>query len=503
MVAALGLIMLGPLLVAAPAEAGKKDNSIRFGEEQALDNADPYFNDVRIGVILSQQAWDTLIYRDPKTGEHKGLLATSWKVIDDKTLEFELRRGVKFHNGADFDADDVVYTLNYVANPANRAIQITSVAWIDRVEKLDKYKVRIIAKEPFPAALEYLAGIMVIHPHEYYAKVGPKGMNEKPVGTGPYRIVQHAFGKSIRLVRNPDYFKDSPKVQPTVDTIEIRFIPDRQTQVAEMLSGGLDLIKNVPLDQGRQLRSVPALQVVSTEIMRYAFLQMNTTERTLAPQLRDVRVRKAIAHAIDRTAMVKSLVGEGSRVLNAVCFPSQFGCIDDAAPRYAYDPGKAKQFLAEAGYPNGFALDFFAYRDRDQTEAVIGYLRAVGIQANLRYVQYSAHREAVRADKAPLAHWTWGSNTVNDASASVSWFHKFMPDDVNRDPEVRDLLAQADTSVDPAVRKAAYARALALIEERAYALPLYTIPTTYVAAKDLVFTAYTDEIPRLWEMSWK
>src|SRR5262249_28133135 len=153
-------------------------------------------------------------------------------------------------------------------------------------------------------------------------------------------------------------------------------------------------------------RGVPNLQVLSAEIMRYAFLQMDSTERTLAPQLRDLRVRKAIMHAIDRQSMVKSIVGEGSRVLNVPCFPSQFGCSDEAAPRYAYDPAKSKQLLAEA-YPNGFDVDLNGYRERDQVEAIIGYLRAVGIRANLHYLQYAAHRDAVRAGKAPLAIWTW------------------------------------------------------------------------------------------------
>jgi peptide/nickel transport system substrate-binding protein len=495
--------LLAAVVAITPAVAGKRDNSLRVADDQVLDNADSYFNSVRIGVILSHQVWDTLIYRDPDTNEYKGQLATSWKWIDDRTLDLELRQGVKFHNGAEFDADDVVYTLNFVSKPQNNASNQANVDWIDHAEKLGKYKVRIVTRAPFPAAIEYLAGPITIHPHEYYAKVGPKGMNEKPIGSGPYRVVEHALGKHIRLVRNADYFKDSPKPQPKINTIELRFIPDRQTQVAEMLSGGLDLIKNVAVDQAQQLRTVPSLQVVSAEIMRYAFLLMDTTERTAATQLRDIRVRKAIMHAIDRAAMVKSLVGEGSRVLHVVCFPSQFGCIDESAPRYAYDPAKAKQLLAEAGLPNGFALDFSAYRERDQAEAMIGYLRAVGIRTNLRFVQYAAHRDAVRAGKAPLSHWTWGSSSINDISAGVSVFHKFEPDDVNRDPEVRDLMVRGDTSVDPAVRKAAYAKALALIAERAYAVPLYSIPTSYVATKDLVFKAYPDEIPRFWEMSYK
>jgi peptide/nickel transport system substrate-binding protein len=495
--------LLAATVAITPALAGKRDNSIRFADEQALDHLDPYYNTVRIGVIMSQQVWDTLIYRDPVTSEYKGLLATSWKRIDDKTLELELRRGVKFHNGAEFDADDVVYTFNFVSKRENRALQEQFVSWIDHVEKLDKYKVRIVAREPTPAAIEYLAGIMVIHPHEYYAKVGPKGMNEKPIGTGPYMVTEHALGKYIRLARNPNYFKDSPKAQPKVATIEVRFIPDRQTQVAEVLSGGLDLIRNVAPDQAEQLRTVPTLNVVTTEIMRYGFLQMDSTDRMPASPLRDVRVRKAIMHAIDRATIVKQLVGQGSRVLNSPCYPSQFGCTDQGVPRYAYDPGKSKQLLAEAGFGNGLALDLYAYRDRELAEAMIGYLRAVGITANLRYVQYAAMRDAVRAGKATLAYWTWGSNSINDVSAGVSVFHKFLPDDANRDPEVRDLMIRGDTAMDPEMRKAAYAKALALIEEHAYVLPIQTVPTAYVAAKDLTFEAYTDEIPRFWEMSWK
>jgi len=499
----LAAALLAVTVAGSPALAGKRDNSLRFADEQALDHADPYYNTVRIGVIMSHVIWDTLIYRDPVSGEYKGLLATSWKQIDDKTLDLELRHGVKFHNGAEFDADDVVYTFNFVSKRENRALQEQSVSWIDHAEKLDKYKVRIVAREPTPAAIEYLAGIMVIHPHEYYAKVGPKGMNEKPIGTGPYQVVEHALGKYIRLVRNPDYFKDSPQPQPKIANLEIRFIPDRQTQVAEVLSGGLDLIKNVATDQAEQLRAVPTLKVVTSEIMRYGFLQMDSTDRNPASPFRDIRVRKAIMHAIDRATIVKRLIGEGSRVLNSPCYPRQFGCTDEGVPRYAYDPAKAKQLLAEAGFANGFATDIYAYRDRDQIEAMIGYLRAVGITANLRYVQYAAMRDTVRAGKAPLGHWTWGSNSINDVSAGVSVFHKFLPDDANRDPEIRDLLQHGDSTMDPAARKAAYAKAFVLIGERAYVLPLNSVPTTYVAAKDLAFEAYSDEIPRFWEMSWK
>jgi peptide/nickel transport system substrate-binding protein len=230
---------------------------------------------------------------------------------------------------------------------------------------------------------------------------------------------------------------------------------------------------------------------------------MNTLDDTPAPMLKDVRVRRAINHAIDRKAMVARIVGEGARVINTICFPTQFGCTDEGAARYDYDPAKAKRLLAEAGYPNGFTISFHAYRERNQSEAMIGYLRAVGITANLNFMQYAAMRDQGRAHRTAISHWTWGSSSINDVSASTPIYYKFSEDDVNRDDQVRAALDEGDSVMDPEARKAAYKRALARIAEQAYAVPLYSLPVAYVAGKALAFKAYPDEIPRFFEMSWK
>ncbi len=491
------------LIAASPALAAKKDNTVRFAYDQVLENIDPFFNNVRLGVIMSHAVWDTLIYRDPATNEYKPQLATSWKWIDDKTLELELRQGVKFHNGEEFDADDVVYTLNFVADAANKVTAQQNVNWIEKAEKLDKFKVRIKTKMPFPAAIEYLTGPVVIHPNEYYAKVGPKGMNEKPVGTGPYRVVENIIGKSIKLERHADYWAGSQKPKASIEKLEVRMIPDRQTQAAEMLSGGLDLIMNVPIEQADQMKTVPHLGVKSGATMRIVFLLMNVLPDGPSAPLRDIRVRQAINHAIDRDKIAKELVGEGVIPINTICFPSQFGCTDEGAKRYPYDPAKAKALLAEAGFKDGFEVDLFGYRERNQTEAMVNYLRAVGIKANLKFMQYAAMRDQNRANKAAITHQTWGSFSLNDVSASVSVYFKGIDDDVTKDPEIIALLEKGDTTVDATVRKETYKKALGLIAERAYTVPLYALTTYYVAAKDLEFKAYPDELPRFWEMKWK
>ncbi len=490
-------------LGAAPAQAGKRDNTLKFAADQVPENIDAYFNNVRIGVIIAHHVWDHLVSRDPKTNEYKPSLATAWKWVDPKTLEFDLRQGVKFHNGEPFDADDVVHTLNYVSNPENKVITQTNVNWIAKAEKLEPYKVRINLKQPFPAALEYLAGPVVIYPNEYYEKVGPKGMNDKPVGTGPYKVTEHQPGRLVRFERNAEYFKESPRPQPTIQKLELRLIPDNNTQVAELMSGGLDWIYNVPPDQARQMRSVPTVKVASGETMRIVFLTLATREGSTAPQFKDIRVRQAVAHALDRNAMLGTVVGEGSRVLHTQCFPSQFGCTDEGAPRYDYNPAKATQLLTDAGFPNGFEVDLYAYRERQQTEAMIGYLRAVGIRANLRFMQYAAMRDALREGKAAFAHQTWGSFSVNDVSASTPVYFKFLADDVTRDTQVRDDLEAGDTSVDPNVRKAAYKKALTRIAEQAFSVPMFSLPVYYAFTPDLDFAPYPDELPRFWEARWK
>jgi peptide/nickel transport system substrate-binding protein len=490
-------------MTAGPALAGKKDNTIRFAYDQVIENVDPYFNNVRLGVILGANVWDTLIYRDPVTNTYKGQLATSWKWVGDKTLELELRKGVAFHNGEAFDADDVVYTLNFASDPANKSTQQTNIKWISKVEKLDRYTVRIHTKQVFPAALEYLAGPLVIHPNEYYAKVGPKGMNEKPVGSGPYRIVEHIVGKSIKLEKNPSPWAGSNKAVPKIDKVEVRMIPDRQTQMAEVLSGGMDLIMSVAYDQAKQAKAAPQVAVQSGGTMRIVFLLFNAGENAPAKELRNLKVRQAIAHAIDKKTMAKTLVGEGAPILDAICFPTQFGCDTSQAAKYAYDPAKAKKLLAEAGFPGGITIPLLAYRERPQTEAMINYLRAVGIKAELKFMQYAAMREQQRSNRAAVTHQTWGSFNVNDVSASTSAYFKGVDDDTIKDPEVIAALTKGDTSVDPEVRQDAYRQAHKLITERAYAVPLYALVTWYVQNKDLAFRPYPDELPRFYEMSWK
>jgi peptide/nickel transport system substrate-binding protein len=139
-------------LLLSPAWAGKKDDTLYIALEKELENVDRYFNTAREGIIFARHVYDNLLWRDPETYEYKGLLAKTFKWASDTALEIELRQGVKFHNGQEMTADDVVYTLNFVIDPANGALQRNYVDWMKNVEKLGPYKVRINLEKPFPAA---------------------------------------------------------------------------------------------------------------------------------------------------------------------------------------------------------------------------------------------------------------------------------------------------------------------------------------------------------------
>lgn len=495
------LVALALIGGASSAQAGKSDDTLRFASERELENVDNYFNTAREGIIIARHVWDNLIYRHPETFEYKPLLATSWKWVDNVTIDVELRKGVKFHNGEKFDADDVVYTLNWVSNPKNAVKIQRNVNWIESAAKLGEYKVRIHLQKPFPAALEFLAGPVVMYPNEYYSRVGPEGMNKQPIGTGPYKVTKVIPGKEIRFEANKDYF-DGPKGTPAIGKMIFKTIPDKSTQVAELLAGGLDWIWRVPKDRAENLKKVPNISVVAGETMRIGYIGFDAAGRAGKSPLQDLRVRKAIAHAIDRQAIVDNLVGGGSRVVHAACFPTQLGCTGDVA-RYEYDLEKAKKLLAEAGYPSGFAIDIYAYRERPYTEAVIGYLRQVGIKAKLNFLKYAALRDKLRANGTAFYHMTWGSYSINDISAITSHFFKHGRDDYARDPDVKEWLEKGDSSIDAKVRKANYARALRRISEQVYWLPMFTLSINYAFTKDLDFTPRKDEIPRFFTARWK
>lgn len=190
---ALGKLAAGAVLVAAfggsltPALADKASDTLTVALDMEVETMNPYQSTSRMSLIASKMMFDTLVWRDPETGEHMPMLATAWEWLDPTTLEMTLREGVVFQNGEPFDAEDAAWTLNFFSSPEGRTKGMSSVNWIDHAEIVDPTKIRIHLKAPFPAALEFLSGPIVILPKDHFEAVGFDGFEKDP---GRHRPLQ-------------------------------------------------------------------------------------------------------------------------------------------------------------------------------------------------------------------------------------------------------------------------------------------------------------------------
>jgi peptide/nickel transport system substrate-binding protein len=496
------------LAVQPAAIAGKANDELVWSTNREAAVADPYYNNTRELVIIGNTVWDGLLFRDLKSGEFVPLLATSYKWVDNVTIDFELRDDVVFHDGSKFGPEDVVYTVKHTSKEENGVLTFKNVSWMKDAEKTGPNSVRIYLHEPFPAALAYFAQAVFIMPEGHYdsAPDGADGKKDfaavKPVGTGPYKITNVVPGEKIEMVRNENYFKNGPKGTAEIGKLTFRTIKEMNTQIAELLTGGVDWIWDVPKDQAEKLAGRGGTTVTNAKTMRVSYIAFDVDGDSGDKKFMDKKVRMAVAHAINRKSIVENLVGSASEVINAACHPDQFGCATDVK-NWEYDPAKAKALLKEAGFPDGFETEIYAYRQREFTEAVIGDLANVGIKANLKFMQYRALRDLVWKGVTPMNHMTWGSNSIPDASAITSHFFSGGRDDPAKDPKVIEALKVADGSVDQAERKAKYKEALDIITEELYWLPMFTYAKYYAYGEDVDFTPTPDEIPRFYTAKWK
>lgn len=494
---ALAALTAGALAISGnAAQAGKADDTLRWASDSLPSSIDFYQHTVREGIIMMFHIWDGLIYLDPESGEYVPHLAESWEVVDDTTIDFTLREDVVFHNGQPFTADDVVYTVEYVTtNTLPR-----DIFFLESAEKLGDYEVRLNLTEPFPPILDYIANMLPIYPHEYYAEVGPDGMSREPIGTGPYRVTELSAGDRIVMEKNEDYFVGA-KGEPTIGTLEFRRIGEFNTQAVELMTGGLDWIWRVPPDASGRLESASGITVDAGELMRIGFINMDAAGRGGDTPLQDVRVRRAVNHAIDREGIREAFMGPGANLIDVACAPVQFGCISDQAVTYEYDPQKARDLLAEAGYENGFNLEFYAYRERPIAEAIIGNLSEVGITANLNYLQISALNPLREQGRTPMWFQAWGSSSISDVVASTGHWFMHSVEDYARDDRVLELMQEGNT-MDLDKRREVYEEALGIISQEAYIVPLFTYALTYAYTDDLIFTPVPDETPRFYNARW-
>ncbi|SDG52355.1 ABC transporter substrate-binding protein [Bosea robiniae] len=492
-------LLLG-LAAATPAFAGKANDTLTVSWDREQTTLDVYYFTDHSGLTLMNNVWDGLVDRDPKTGEYVGNLATSWKWESPTSLLFELRKGVKFHNGEDFDADDVVYTIDYVKDPNNKILLVQMVSWIDAVEKVDQYTVRIKLKRPFPAALEYLTLGVPIYPDQYYKKVGTAGMGKNPVGTGPYKVTSFSPGREYVLERNDAYFSGGTKPKARIKRVVVRTQKDLNLMMGELMTKRAEFLWRLTPDQADQLESIPTIRVERSPTLRVAFLTFNA----LDPQspLARPEVRRAVAHAVNRDAIAKNLIRGGAATLKTVCATKQLACPAPGVD-YAYDPAKAKELLAKAGLPDGFETSIGSTSDRFITEAVIGDLQRVGIRAAMNFNVWAAFRDKWVKREMPLFHASTGFWGISDASIAFGTYFGEAPQDLSRDPVVTEAIRKADGTQSVEERTKFYKDAQDRILDQVYWLPLVEIVNNYAFSKELDFTPSPDEINRFYRASWK
>jgi peptide/nickel transport system substrate-binding protein len=331
-------------------------------------------------------------------------LAERWEELDDTTYVFYLRKGVKWHNkppvnGRELVAEDVKFTYDrFLTEKGNTNRYLLDS--VDRIEVVDRYTVKFLLKEPyvwFISVLAYPTSMWIIAP-EVVQQYGDLRKVETAIGTGPFLLERYEPNVKTVFKRNPDYYRDG---QPYVDGVEWLVIPDESTGLAMYRTGQIDCGPGINWAVRQQ--DVEAMKKSHPHFMYQDFLSQSAgaiTMRTDMPPFNDVRVRRAISHAIDRQALVEAVGGRGaptaavSRGLVEWSLPiEQLG---EGAAYYRYDPKEARRLLAEAGYPKGFKTTLTVTsgltRDLvDDAQVVQRYLKDVGIDAELKLQEYGAY----------------------------------------------------------------------------------------------------------------
>jgi peptide/nickel transport system substrate-binding protein len=439
--------------------------------------------------VMARAVQDRLMNFDGKIRTFIPSLAKSWRQIDDKTWEITLRDDVLWHDGQKFTSEDVAYTINHVVDYRVKLLQKTRFTWMARAEVLDPTRVRIVATEPTASALSSLAINLAILPKHIHDPLANKATFGKTViGTGPYRLTSFDENAGVNLESNKN-FRHGNHIRPAaqVDRIHLVTIPDEQTSYAKLLVGEVDLTAVFGLDLAEHLSRNPNLATTATNSFRYYYMGLDAATRSGLVALSDVRVRRAIGHAINYDQLRKSVIAGGNLVLplDAPCLPAQYGC-EVTTPPARFDPARAKALLAEAGYKDGFELSIWTLRiARTVADAISGYLRQVGIRANVREVSFAGYNKDRSEGLMQSTVFIYGSGGVPDVSAVMAFFFEDSPRDYAQDAVLKGIAATADRMLDDAKRNAIYRDAFNRNNERAYVIPIASVPTIFIHAKDL------------------
>jgi peptide/nickel transport system substrate-binding protein len=397
-----------------------------------------------------------------------GILAESWSSTDPSTWVFKLKKGIKFHDGSDFTAADVVHSYTRIQKDPDSK-QSSSIAHVTSIEALDPFTVRLRTRNP-DAALAFRLAPRFITNKAAYDRLGAAAADKLALGTGPYKFKDWVRGQWFVIEKVAGYNHSDHR--PTVDELIFRNIPESEVAITSLLNKEVDVISNVPPESAARVTNVARIE--SARTINIMFLGMHSS----VPPFTNRLVRQAINYAIDRNALTKNVLGGYAYPMDAPVGPDQYGYSREIRPKYNYDPAKSKKLLATAGYPNGFEVDFLVpvgqyNKVKDVAEAIGGMLGAVGIRAKLRTQDQDSGFAAIQNGKVGM--YIFGRGSVVDPS---EYLHQYFRAGVTKrlefSAEAADAALKAEqASFNPAERVKLLQKAMSVLMEEAPVAWLY------------------------------
>jgi peptide/nickel transport system substrate-binding protein len=486
----------GALLAAAPfteeialAQSSRSRVSIAHGV--GVYSLNPY----AVNTSPLQAVWgsimEPLIDADYGKRGYRGVLAESWQMKGTR-LQFNLRKGVRFHDGALLTSRDVLASFKRILTD-KQSLQAPNLQNIGEMDAPDEHTVVLTLKKADANALEDINS-RVIMKQSVAEKMGEA--DNKPVGTGPFKFTSWERSGQFVLRRNDAYWGKAPRI----DEVIYKSIQEDAARIAALEAGQVDLISNVPPHEVARLKANPRLRVQQVQGLRPIFLILSPAYKPMD----NPKVRRAITHAIDRERIIKHILEGYAYPLNGLLSPQVFG-YDPSAKAYPYDPEKAKQMLNEAGFPNGVEIDYYSPtgrypKDREVAQVIVEQLSKVGIKANLKTPEWSIFNTDYKNGKYQF--YLTGRGSLTDAD---TLFQQYFRTGATRrtlgysNPKLDELLDQEQLTFDVKKREKLLWEAHRIILEDAPAIPLWNAIDIYAYRADLVWTAPPDEKVQLKE----
>jgi ABC-type transport system substrate-binding protein len=450
---------------------------------------------------------------NPTGGEPKVLpvLAESWEQsADGSSWTFHLRQGVNFHDGTPFNAEAVRFNImDRMLNPDAKALAASAFNMITDVEVVDDYTVNIVTDGPFaglPAQLSYSP--MAINSPTQVQKLGNEDYYTAPMGTGPFKFVHHIKGQEVLVERNDDYWGGAPYL----DAIAMRPIPETSARLLALEAGESHVIYNVPPRDADRYMNDPSLgiDVLTPPQQRSIFVGMNNKWGPF----QDVRVRQAMNYAVDKQAIIDNILLGLTQQMDSP-LPPACACYQ-STKTYEYDPAKAKDLLAEAGYADGFdtTLHYGAGRfllDTEVVEAVQSYLADVGVNVEVIPLEWAAFQAAwkkpLEETEIQMFFVGWGNPTVDPDLGTYTYLEASWPPGLNAmfysNPELEQLIPEQRAATDPAARCEIVTAIQDIIMEDAPQLFLYYEPQVHAKRSEAhdVIISVTEQVDQM-QLAW-